>query len=262
MEFLVVGAAALLVSGLTLYSGFGLGTLLMPVFALFFPVEMAVAATAVVHGANSAFKAVAVGKGADRSLVLGFGVPAVLAALVGAACLTYVSGLGAIATYTVGARTAEITPIKLLVAALMLAFAALELSPRLRGVEIGRRHLTLGGCLSGFFGGLSGHQGALRSAFLARTCESPRAFVGTNAVIGLMVDLARTSGYVAMFAVGGQAGRLAPGQWWLILTGTLAAFAGVMLAKRFLHSVTMRSVQTLTARMLVVFALALAAGLI
>lgn len=36
-SFVIVGVASLVTAGLTLYSGFGLGTLLMPVFALFFP---------------------------------------------------------------------------------------------------------------------------------------------------------------------------------------------------------------------------------
>lgn len=44
MSYLLICATALLVSGLTLFSGFGLGTLLIPVFALFFPVEVAAAA--------------------------------------------------------------------------------------------------------------------------------------------------------------------------------------------------------------------------
>ena len=39
---LAVALAALFAAGLTLYSGFGLGTLLLPVFALFYPVEVAV----------------------------------------------------------------------------------------------------------------------------------------------------------------------------------------------------------------------------
>jgi hypothetical protein len=50
MSYLIICVVAFAVSGLTLFSGFGLGTLLMPAFALFFPV--AVAATAVVHLAN------------------------------------------------------------------------------------------------------------------------------------------------------------------------------------------------------------------
>ena len=82
MDFIIVAVVALCVSGLTLYSGFGLGTLLMPVFALFFPVETAVAATAAVQGANNVFKVALVGRHADRSLVLRFGLPAIVAALV------------------------------------------------------------------------------------------------------------------------------------------------------------------------------------
>src|SRR3989339_422752 len=184
MEFIIIAFSAVLVSALTLFSGFGLGTLLMPVFALFFPIEVAVAATAVVHGANNIFKIAVVGKGADKTLVLRFGIPAVLAAFVGAAALGYVSHFGEITRYAIGARTAIITPIKLVMGALMLAFALLELLPRLRELKIDRKYLSLGGIVSGFFGGFSGHQGALRSAFLAKVGISTEAFVGTNAIIG------------------------------------------------------------------------------
>ncbi len=44
MELILIGFAALLASGLTLLSGFGQGTALMPVFALFFPLQLAIAA--------------------------------------------------------------------------------------------------------------------------------------------------------------------------------------------------------------------------
>ena len=43
MDILVVCLVALLASGLTFFSGFGLGTLLLPAFALFMPLEQAVA---------------------------------------------------------------------------------------------------------------------------------------------------------------------------------------------------------------------------
>ena len=49
MDFLVVCTASLFIALLTFFSGFGLGTLLLPVLAVFFPVDLAVAATAVVH---------------------------------------------------------------------------------------------------------------------------------------------------------------------------------------------------------------------
>ena len=41
MDYLIICLVALAASGLTLFSGFGLGTLLMPAFALFFPVPTA-----------------------------------------------------------------------------------------------------------------------------------------------------------------------------------------------------------------------------
>jgi uncharacterized membrane protein YfcA len=56
MELVLIGLATLLTSGLTLFSGFGLGTILMPVFTLFFPLLLAIAATVVVHSANNLFK--------------------------------------------------------------------------------------------------------------------------------------------------------------------------------------------------------------
>lgn len=53
MEYIIVCIVALLGSGLTLFSGFGLGTILVPVFALFFPIDLAIALTAIVHFLNN-----------------------------------------------------------------------------------------------------------------------------------------------------------------------------------------------------------------
>ncbi|MEE4607951.1 MAG: TSUP family transporter [Desulfobacteraceae bacterium] len=262
MSFIVISLSALIVSALTLFSGFGLGTLLMPAFALFFTVPVAVAATAVVHGANNAFKIVLVGGHADRNLVLRFGLPAIAAAVAGAAALGYVAHFGEIAHYSLGARTATITPVKLVMGLMMLVFALFELLPRFRKLEFDRRYLFLGGLLSGFFGGFSGHQGALRSAFLAKVGISARAFVGTNAVIGFMVDLTRIAAYAGMFLVAESAVPIGADQWPLILTGIVSAFAGVLLGKRFLHKITMDTVQNITGFMLLGIAVALISGII
>ena len=56
MEIILLCLAAFLASLLTFFSGFGLGTILMPVFALFFPLEMAIALTGVVHLLSNLFK--------------------------------------------------------------------------------------------------------------------------------------------------------------------------------------------------------------
>jgi uncharacterized membrane protein YfcA len=262
MMYLVICSAAVLVSGLTLYSGFGLGTLLMPVFALFFPVEMAVAATAVVHGANNIFKIMVVGKNADRDLVVKFGIPAIMAAFLGAGALGYVSGFDEIARYSIGSKTAIITPIKLVMGVLMFVFAMFELLPVLRDLRFDRKYLFAGGLLSGFFGGLSGHQGALRSAFLVKTGVSTQAFIGTNAVIGFMVDMARIIGYVGIYFFAATSLPISADHWPLILSGVVAAFAGVMIGKRWMHKVTMKTVQWVTGFLLLGIAFLLGAGII
>ena len=262
MSHLIVGAVAFFVSGLTLFSGFGLSTLLMPVFALFFPVEVAVAAAAVVHGANNVVKASLLGKDADWSIVLRFGLPAILAAFAGAAALGLVSSLPVVAEYSIGSRRAVVTPVKLVLGALLFLFGLFELLPRLRALEFDRRFLTLGGVLSGFFGGLSGNQGALRSAFLAKVGLTTAAFIGTAAVIGLLVDVARIAVYGLIFLGSGSDGVLEREAIPLVLTGIAAAFAGVLIGRRLIAAVTMKMVQILTGVMLLGVAFALAAGLI
>ena len=87
MEFLLIGATALIASLLTFFSGFGLGTLLMPVFALFFDVEIAIALTGIVHLLNNIFKIALIGKKTNWRIVLKFGIPGFFGALAGAAIL-------------------------------------------------------------------------------------------------------------------------------------------------------------------------------
>ena len=111
--YLSVAAAAFLAAGMTLYSGFGLGTLLLPVFALFFPVEMAVVSTAMVHGANNVFKVSLLGRHADREVVVKFGLTAIAAAILGALTLAWLAQSSSTLTIVVNERpVASITPVK------------------------------------------------------------------------------------------------------------------------------------------------------
>ena len=63
------------------------------------PVAVAVASVAVVHLANNIFKAVLLGRFADRRTVLLFGIPGFVASLGGAWLLTYLAGLRPVASY-------------------------------------------------------------------------------------------------------------------------------------------------------------------
>jgi hypothetical protein len=71
----------------------------------------------------------------------------------------------------------------------------LELSSALATLAIPAKYLLLGGRLSGFFGGLSGNQGAFRSAFLIKAGLAKEAFVATGVVSAVIVDTVRLSVY-------------------------------------------------------------------
>lgn len=262
MDFILICATALIFGCLTLFAGFGFGTLMLPVFALFFPVDVAVAATAVVHFTRQVFKVAVIGKWANRAVVLRFAPPAAVGALVGAWLLQRASALPALATYTLDGRAHAVTPIKVTMAVLILAAAAFEVVPRLERLSASRRWLPVGGALSGFFGGLSGHQGALRMAFLRRWNLSKEALLGTSAVCSLVIDAARLAVYGATEAVSHRDRLLASGLAWLVGAACVSAFVGSLVGARLVKRVSMTVVRIAMTVMLVVTALLLGAGLI
>jgi hypothetical protein len=260
MELVLIGVSALLISGLTLFSGFGLGTVLMPVFALFFPLPLAIAATAVVHFANNIFKFGLMARQADWRVVARFSVPAAIAALAGASLINLFDKMPVIVSYTLGGSTFEITVIKAVIGTLIVLFALLELSPRFQALAFPPGWQPLGGALSGFFGGLSGNQGALRSAFLLKSGLSKEAFVATGVVSAVIVDAARLVVYGASFMASGFAQSqelLAP-----VAVGTICAFIGSFMGKRVLQKVTLRTVQIVVAVAMLLIGVGLAAGLV
>jgi uncharacterized membrane protein YfcA len=262
VSYLVIGLVAFAASAMTLFSGFGLGTLLLPTFALFLPVEMAVSATAVVHGANSLFKASILWRNVDRAVLVRFGLPAIGAALVGAALLGLLSGRAVLLRWQLGALPAEVTPIKLVMGGLILAFAVVDLAPRFERLRFERRWLPLGGAISGFFGGLSGHQGALRAAFLVPLGLKPEAFAATQAVLAAMVDSVRISVYVAAFLAGRMPVPSGREEWLLVGVAVPCAFGGALLGRSMLPKVTLGGVRRLTGLLLLIVGLALVTGLV
>ena len=195
VTLVLIALAALAASAVSLLSGFGLGTVLLPVFALFLPLPVAVGATAVVHLASNAAKLLLMARHARAPVVLRFGIPAAFAALGGAALLGWIDRIPPLGAYAIGGRVFEIVAVKALIGSLMIAFAVLELLPRAASASVPARWMPLGGLLSGFFGGLSGHQGALRSMFLLRAGLTKEQFVATGVVCAAMVDVARLSVY-------------------------------------------------------------------
>lgn len=261
MDILIICVSALVASCLTFFSGFGLGTILTPVFALFFPVSTAIAMTAVVHLANNLFKIGLVGRDAHWPTVARFAIPAGLASIAGATLLTTVSGLAPWANYTLLGSPHTITPVKAGIGCVIAVFALLELSPAFARLAFPARWLPVGGLLSGFFGGLSGNQGALRSAFLIKIGLTKESYVGTGAVCTVIVDVVRIAVYgwalPALLHAGGDSRMNL-----LVLLAALSAFLGAYGGKRLLRKVTMRYVELSVAALMVGIGLGLASGLL
>jgi len=262
MEYILISLVALVVAALTLFSGFGLGTLLMPVLAIFFPVEIAVAATAIVHLANNIFKGALMGKYADIKVLIRFAIPAVLAAFPGALLLTALSGMRTIGEWETGGRVFEILPANLIIAILMALFAFVELLPYFEKMTITKKWLPLGGALSGFFGGISGHQGALRSAFLSKSGLTRESFIGTSVVTAIMVDISRLLVYGITFFGHKTDLFMEPKMKGILICGIISAFTGTFIGTRLVKKVTMRQIQTVVGIMLFLLSLALGSGII
>ena len=227
VDYIIVSLSALLVAGLTLFSGFGLGTLLMPVFAVF-----------------------------------SFALPAAVAAVFGALTLSSLNKIPAIARYSLENHIFTITPVKLIIGVLMIIFALFELIPRFEKLQFQRKYLPAGGLLSGFFGGLSGHQGALRSAFLVKAGLTKEAFIGTGVISAVVVDVSRLIVYGLTFFTEDFMKLQETNQTGIVLAAVLAAFAGSFAGSRLIKKIKMRSIQIMVGIMLLLLAIALAAGII
>jgi hypothetical protein len=135
-----------------------------------------------------------------------------------------------------------ITPVNLMIGLLILAFACLEFSTRFKMLATPARFLLWGGLLSGFFGGLSGNQGALRSAFLSQAGLGKEAFVATGVVRAIAVDVARIAVYGGLDLSDAES-PLGGAPPTLLLLACLSASIGAVLGARLMRSMTMRTVR-------------------
>jgi uncharacterized membrane protein YfcA len=259
---ILVGVGAVFASGLTFFSGFGLGTLLLPFFLVVFPPVVAVAATAVVHLLNNLFKFGLIGKHTAWKVVAVFGIPAAAAAFVGANLLDVLSAGEPLAEYALLGRVAVVTPVKLVIGVLIILFSLVDLLPALHDLNIDRKWLPAGGLLSGFFGGLSGHQGAMRSTFLVKAGLGKEGFIATSIACSIVVDITRITVYgVTFFA--SRYETVAAGQGLaLLVVATLAAFAGAFLGRSLLHKTTIKFIRVLVGALMMLTGLLVATGIV
>ena len=258
MSFIIIPIIALLASILTFFSGFGLGTILLPVFTIYYPAPIAVGLTAIVHFLNNAFKIALIYKHINWKVVLKFGVPSLIAALIGAILLKKLSvATLTLCSYELNNNLFHITLFNLLIGVLIIFFSLFEIIPYFKNLSFKEDKLTIGGLLSGFFGGLSGHQGALRSAFLVRLNLSKETFVSTGTAIACIVDIGRMSIYAITFDFAHVQNNST-----VILMAVGAAFLGALIGNKLLKKTTLSFLKWFVTVFMITIALLMIFGIL
>lgn len=242
-------------SALTFLTGFGLGTLLLPGFLLVMSPTLAVAAVAAVHLFHNLGKLLLLRAHVDRKVLIHFGVPALAAAALGAWGLLRLADLPELGSWSLQGRTFSVCPLKLVMGISLALFSTWELAGAGSGIR--RLPLWLGGVGSGLLGGLTGHQGAIRSAFFLGRDLPKETFVATGAAVACAVDCTRLGVYAQIFRTMGENTAWPP-----IVAGIAGAAAGLWIGRRYLHRLTGQGFRRLVGAALLVFGTGMAMGLI
>ena len=214
-EILVIAAiGAFFAAALTVPAGFGLSTMLTPFALLLMPPHEAVAVVAVVHGAHNAAKCWGMGDSVDLTAFKHYGIWLVIGA-----------GLGAILQNEVPQN-----PLLVVIGFFLIIRPILTISGKWTGYRIPEANDRIGGFGSGFMGGLSGHQGALRAMFLTHRLPDKMAYAATASILALCVDLSR----IPVYLIFRPEELLAHSQITLVLV--VSAIIGVRVGKRWLKA--------------------------
>ena len=177
----LVSVAAGSVAGV---AGFGIGSLLTPLFVTFLPARIAVAAVAIPHFIGTAVRFFLYRRHIDWPLLRSFGLASAIGGLAGAFLHT---------RFTHSALLYLLSVVLIMTGVSTLSGWA-ERHP-LRG-----GFATLGGVASGLLGGLVGNQGGIRAGALIGAGISKEAFVATSTAVALLVDVIRLPFYLAQSA--------------------------------------------------------------
>jgi len=214
--------------------------------------------TAIVHFLNNMFKFGMTYKSIDKEVLIRFGLPAIPFAILGAVLLTSLSKNNILlADFNFIGISCKVYLIQLIVGILMLFFAIAELFPSFKKDTIKSKHLIAGGAISGFFGGLTGNQGALRTMFLIKSGLSKESFIATGIAIACIVDISRLSVYFGKIQKINVEENIG-----IITTATLCAFIGAYFGKKLLDKITITTIQYLVSLLIGTISILLIFGII
>lgn len=227
---LLLATAGVVAAAIAAVTGFGIGSLLMPVLGMQVGTKLAVAAVAIPHFVGSAQRLWILRRHVDRRVVLGFGAMSAIGGLAGALLQTRVSGRS----------------LGIVFGVLLILAGVSELTGWIGRVHWGRRAAWVAGAISGVLGGLVGNQGGIRSASMLGFDVPKESFVATATAIALFVDCARLPVYLA------TQGREIAGVWPLLLIATIGVVVGTLLGSQLLKDLPQRNFRRVVAVLLLV----------
>ncbi len=219
MNVIIPAVVAFLSAALTLMTGFGLGTILTPVFLIFYDVKIAILIVAVVHLANNLLKFSLFSRHISLDILKRFGVLTLAGAFIGA--------------FFQGRMDSSL--VKILLGVSLVLLGVKEATGFGEKVRLPKRIDFLGGFLSGLLGGFVGNQGAIRSAYLLNYNIPKETFVATAALIASVVDITRIPVYIFS-----NKAVLADNVFLLFIV-TASAFMGTFAGKIFLKKISLKT---------------------
>ena len=252
MDLTIVILISFVASILTFFSGFGLGTLMTPVFFMLFrDLPLAIGATAIVHIANNIFKFGLMRKAIDWTVGWKFALTAFLGSIGGAFILGSISN---VELYAIENYYIQINALNLILGVTLIFFTILEVveSKFLKENPPGP---VVGGTITGLMAGLTGHQGALRSAFLLKYGFSKDTFIATGIFIALVTDAGRIPVYLSRLSSTDLSEYVLE-----ISLAIVAAVLGAIIGKRLLKKMTLTWLNKMVSIMIIAFSVALIFG--
>jgi uncharacterized protein len=230
----VVLLTAAVAGGVASVAGFGIGSLLTPLLALHVDTKTAVAAVSVPHLIGTSIRFWLLRQQIDRAVVWRFGFTSAAGGLIGALLNASASNRA----------------LAIVFGALLVFAGASQLSGRAQRWRFHGSVSWIAGALSGFFGGLVGNQGGIRSAALLGFNLRRDQFVATATAIALMVDAARMPVYVV-------AERHDVAAFWpIVLAATIGVLAGTVYGERLLTRIPERRFRQVVGALLLALGLA------
>jgi uncharacterized protein len=179
---LAVFCAGLFGGAVASVAGFGIGSLLTPAIAILSGAKLAVAAVSIPHIVGTSIRFWRFRRTIDWQIVRSFGVTSVAGGITGALLNAYATSRA----------------LAIVFGALLVLAGATQVTGYAKRWRLRGRLAWVGGALSGFFGGLVGNQGGIRTAAMLGFEVDKRQFVATTTAVALAIDVARVPIYLAL----------------------------------------------------------------